>query len=295
MPLWPPPTYLQPQTPWWQRLLQLLQHRLLRSSCLLHHLCARPRPRKAKVQRADVSNEISARYHLVFVSVLQEQFKAKECHQALRTLSFNVLFAGPNARRRSKPAAKPQEKKNNAKTKKVAPLKIKLGGFNSKRKRSSVRAFSPLCLVSCTCTVSIMQRKVFLTQMAIWCVQSEEDEPDVDSEFEDGSLNSVSISEGSNSRSSRSKKKPSKSKPKRKKGTSLCSGRFEIELKCNFCSLIVCVLLSLLQQHPPISLFFLGLFINHPSLNVEEFICDLWEMNLSHWLFLILPPAESEL
>lgn len=47
--------------------------------------------------------------------------------------------AGPNARKKSKPAPKPQEKKNNAKTKKVAPLKIKLGGFNSKRKRSSVR------------------------------------------------------------------------------------------------------------------------------------------------------------
>uniref|UniRef100_A0A673B7V9 Chromodomain helicase DNA binding protein 4a n=1 Tax=Sphaeramia orbicularis TaxID=375764 RepID=A0A673B7V9_9TELE len=41
--------------------------------------------------------------------------------------------------KKSKPAPKPQEKKNNAKTKKVAPLKIKLGGFNSKRKRSSVR------------------------------------------------------------------------------------------------------------------------------------------------------------
>ncbi|XP_051245590.1 chromodomain-helicase-DNA-binding protein 4a isoform X5 [Dicentrarchus labrax] len=90
---------------------------------------------------------------------------------------------GPNARKKSKPAAKPQDKKNNAKTKKVAPLKIKLGGFNSKRKRSS----------------------------------SEEDEPDVDSDFEDGSMNSVSVSEGSNSRSSRSKKKPSKSKPKKKK------------------------------------------------------------------------------
>nr|XP_061808362.1 chromodomain-helicase-DNA-binding protein 4-like [Nerophis lumbriciformis] len=92
---------------------------------------------------------------------------------------------GPNARKKSKAASKPQEKKNNAKTKKVAPLKIKLGGFNSKRKRSS----------------------------------SEEDEPDVDSDFEDGSVNNVSVSEGSNSRSSRSKKKPSsKAKPKRKKG-----------------------------------------------------------------------------
>ncbi|KAM7384818.1 hypothetical protein PAMA_011936 [Pampus argenteus] len=90
---------------------------------------------------------------------------------------------GPNARKKSKSTPKAQEKKNNAKTKKVAPLKIKLGGFNSKRKRSS----------------------------------SEEDEPDVDSDFEDGSMNSVSVSEGSNSRSSRSKKKPSKSKPKKKK------------------------------------------------------------------------------
>ncbi|KAM7373649.1 hypothetical protein PAMP_008487 [Pampus punctatissimus] len=90
---------------------------------------------------------------------------------------------GPNARKKSKSTPKTQEKKNNAKTKKVAPLKIKLGGFNSKRKRSS----------------------------------SEEDEPDVDSDFEDGSMNSVSVSEGSNSRSSRSKKKPSKSKPKKKK------------------------------------------------------------------------------
>lgn len=48
------------------------------------------------------------------------------------------MFAGPNARKKSKPAPKPQEKKSNVKTKKVAPLKIKLGGFNSKRKRSSV-------------------------------------------------------------------------------------------------------------------------------------------------------------
>ncbi|KAM9824004.1 chromodomain-helicase-DNA-binding protein 4a [Neosynchiropus ocellatus] len=89
---------------------------------------------------------------------------------------------GPNARKRTKPVTKPQEKKS-AKTKKVAPLKIKLGGFNSKRKRSS----------------------------------SEEDEPDVDSDFEDGSMNSMSVSEGSNSRSSRSKKKVIKSKPKKKK------------------------------------------------------------------------------
>ena len=52
---------------------------------------------------------------------------------------------GPNARKKSKPTAKPAEKKNVAKTKKVAPLKIKLGGFNSKRKRSSVGPVS-VCL-----------------------------------------------------------------------------------------------------------------------------------------------------
>uniref|UniRef100_A0A3B3S529 Chromodomain helicase DNA binding protein 4 n=1 Tax=Paramormyrops kingsleyae TaxID=1676925 RepID=A0A3B3S529_9TELE len=64
---------------------------------------------------------------------------------------------GPNARKKPKAPPKPPEKK--VKTKKVAPLKIKLGGFNSnKRKRSS----------------------------------SEEDEVDVDSDFDDGSLNSFS-------------------------------------------------------------------------------------------------------
>uniref|UniRef100_A0A674PEZ3 Chromodomain helicase DNA binding protein 4 n=1 Tax=Takifugu rubripes TaxID=31033 RepID=A0A674PEZ3_TAKRU len=42
---------------------------------------------------------------------------------------------GPNARKKSKPAPKPPPK---PKPKKVAPLKIKLGGLNSKRKRSSV-------------------------------------------------------------------------------------------------------------------------------------------------------------
>uniref|UniRef100_A0A674AKT0 Chromodomain helicase DNA binding protein 4a n=1 Tax=Salmo trutta TaxID=8032 RepID=A0A674AKT0_SALTR len=65
---------------------------------------------------------------------------------------------GPNARKKSKPTPKPVEKKKVA-TKKVAPLKIKLGGFNSKRKRSS----------------------------------SEEDEPDVESDFDDASMNSVSV------------------------------------------------------------------------------------------------------
>lgn len=51
----------------------------------------------------------------------------------------------------------------------------------------------------------------------------------MDSDFEDGSLNSVSISEGSNSRSSRSKKKPTKIKPKKKKGTSWRSGRERLD------------------------------------------------------------------
>ncbi|XP_048880655.1 chromodomain-helicase-DNA-binding protein 4 isoform X2 [Brienomyrus brachyistius] len=88
---------------------------------------------------------------------------------------------GPNARKKPKAPPKPPEKK--VKTKKVAPLKIKLGGFNSnKRKRSS----------------------------------SEEDEVDVDSDFDDGSLNSFSVSDGSNSRSSRSKKKSKTSKKKKK-------------------------------------------------------------------------------
>lgn len=48
---------------------------------------------------------------------------------------------GPNARKKSRPTPKPAEKKKVA-TKKVAPLKIKLGGFNSKRKRSSVSAWN---------------------------------------------------------------------------------------------------------------------------------------------------------
>uniref|UniRef100_A0A4W5QKY5 Chromodomain helicase DNA binding protein 4 n=1 Tax=Hucho hucho TaxID=62062 RepID=A0A4W5QKY5_9TELE len=84
---------------------------------------------------------------------------------------------GPNARRRSKPNTKPALK---PKAKKVAPLKIKLGGFNSKRKRSS----------------------------------SEEDELDVESDFDDGAFE---VSDGSNSHSSRSKKK-AKSAKKKKKG-----------------------------------------------------------------------------
>lgn len=70
--------------------------------------------------------------------------------------------------------------------------------------------------------------------------QSEEDEPDVDSDFEDGSMNSVSVSEGSNSRSSRSKKKPSKSKPKKKKGA--WKGRHLLILKMDLLLLIIACL-----------------------------------------------------
>lgn len=135
----------------------------------------------------------------------------------LLMLIFFRFAAGPNARKKSKPAPKPQEKKNNAKTKKVAPLKIKLGGFNNKRKRSSVRPAAHPSLVS-----SSRAFGVFTSTFPSCFAQSEEDEPDVDSDFEDGSMNSVSVSEGSNSRSSRSKKKPSKSKPKKKKGA--CAG-----------------------------------------------------------------------
>lgn len=126
-------------------------------------------------------------------------------------MSSNYLFVivGPNARKKSKPASKPQEKKS-VKTKKVAPLKIKLGGFNSKRKRSSVW----------TLAVNLRQPNAGVIVYIFFVSKSEEDEPEVDSDFEDGSMNSVSMSEGSNSRSSRSKKKPPKSKPKKKKGVS---------------------------------------------------------------------------
>ena len=46
---------------------------------------------------------------------------------------------GPNARRKPKGSPRVPDAKK-PKPKKVAPLKIKLGGFGSKRKRSSVRA-----------------------------------------------------------------------------------------------------------------------------------------------------------
>uniref|UniRef100_A0AAQ4PQU5 DNA helicase n=1 Tax=Gasterosteus aculeatus aculeatus TaxID=481459 RepID=A0AAQ4PQU5_GASAC len=82
---------------------------------------------------------------------------------------------GPNARKKSKPAAKPPLK---PKPKKVAPLKIKLGGLNSKRKRSS----------------------------------SDEDEPEVDSDFDDGSF---SVSDGSNRSNRPKKKPKSAKKKKK--------------------------------------------------------------------------------
>lgn len=50
-----------------------------------------------------------------------------------------LLVLGPNARRKPKGSPRVPDAKK-PKPKKVAPLKIKLGGFGSKRKRSSVRA-----------------------------------------------------------------------------------------------------------------------------------------------------------
>uniref|UniRef100_A0A671WLT6 Chromodomain helicase DNA binding protein 4a n=1 Tax=Sparus aurata TaxID=8175 RepID=A0A671WLT6_SPAAU len=82
------------------------------------------------------------------------------------------------------------KKKNNAKTKKVAPLKIKLGGFNSKRKRSSVGTVFPLCFL--LCTHHYIHLSFLYNESVSHDAQSEEDEPDVDSDFEDGSMNSVS-------------------------------------------------------------------------------------------------------
>uniref|UniRef100_A0A673BB27 Chromodomain helicase DNA binding protein 4a n=1 Tax=Sphaeramia orbicularis TaxID=375764 RepID=A0A673BB27_9TELE len=66
---------------------------------------------------------------------------------------------GPNARKKSKSSAKPPPK---PKPKKVAPLKIKLGGLNSKRKRSSVRfcLFTELLLFSAFLTASSSKPKV---------------------------------------------------------------------------------------------------------------------------------------
>uniref|UniRef100_A0A8C3M6D9 Chromodomain-helicase-DNA-binding protein 4 n=1 Tax=Chrysolophus pictus TaxID=9089 RepID=A0A8C3M6D9_CHRPC len=98
---------------------------------------------------------------------------------------------GPNARRKPKGSPRiPDIKK--PKTKKVAPLKIKLGGFGSKRKRSSV------------------------TWLSSYLPQSEDDDLDVESDFDDASINSYSVSDGSTSRSSRSRKKLKAGKKKKK-------------------------------------------------------------------------------
>lgn len=56
-----------------------------------------------------------------------------------------LSILGPNARRKPKGSPRVPDAKK-PKPKKVAPLKIKLGGFGSKRKRSSVRA-QPIPLV----------------------------------------------------------------------------------------------------------------------------------------------------
>ncbi|XP_078394484.1 chromodomain-helicase-DNA-binding protein 5-like, partial [Cetorhinus maximus] len=92
----------------------------------------------------------------------------------------------PNARRKPKgPRVPGTELKKKTKPKKVAPLKIKLGGFGSKRKRSS----------------------------------SEEDDLDMDSDFDGASINSFSVpSDGSTSRSSRGRKRGKGLKRKKRGG-----------------------------------------------------------------------------
>uniref|UniRef100_A0A8C0GWQ3 Chromodomain-helicase-DNA-binding protein 4 n=1 Tax=Chelonoidis abingdonii TaxID=106734 RepID=A0A8C0GWQ3_CHEAB len=94
---------------------------------------------------------------------------------------------GPNARRKPKASPRVPDIKK-PKTKKVAPLKIKLGGFSSKRKRSS----------------------------------SEDEDLDVESDFDDASINSYSVSDGSTSRSSRSRKKLKAGKRKKKDHQDYC-------------------------------------------------------------------------
>uniref|UniRef100_A0A8C0BR81 Chromodomain-helicase-DNA-binding protein 4 n=1 Tax=Buteo japonicus TaxID=224669 RepID=A0A8C0BR81_9AVES len=106
------------------------------------------------------------------------------------------LFSGPNARRKPKASPRiPDIKK--PKTKKVAPLKIKLGGFGSKRKRSSVS----------------------------------------DSDFDDASINSYSVSDGSTSRSSRSRKKLKAGKKKKKGIDALAVDGYETDHQdyCEVC------------------------------------------------------------
>lgn len=131
------------------------------------------------------------------------------------------------------------------KPKKVAPLKIKLGGFGSKRKRSSVRAwFIPVgkegasvgymrmgyftALGRCDYAPSLQFLLGFFTILSLaWAFnlffffsyfffQSEDDDLDVESDFDDASINSYSVSDGSTSRSSRSRKKLRTTKKKKK-------------------------------------------------------------------------------
>lgn len=65
-----------------------------------------------------------------------------------------ILILGPNARRKPKGSPRVPDAKK-PKPKKVAPLKIKLGGFGSKRKRSSVRA-QPITLGRVPCILERM-------------------------------------------------------------------------------------------------------------------------------------------
>lgn len=75
---------------------------------------------------------LGGEYFIFPCSALQSVF-------GLYDLTCLLLILGPNARRKPKGSPRiPDAKK--PKPKKVAPLKIKLGGFGSKRKRSSVRA-----------------------------------------------------------------------------------------------------------------------------------------------------------
>lgn len=73
------------------------------------------------------------------------------CIFGLYDLTCSLMILGPNARRKPKGSPRVPDAKK-PKPKKVAPLKIKLGGFGSKRKRSSVR-FQPIPLVRGPCLI----------------------------------------------------------------------------------------------------------------------------------------------
>lgn len=78
-------------------------------------------------------------------TLLPSPLSALCCAFGLYDLTCTLLVLGPNARRKPKGSPRVPDAKK-PKPKKVAPLKIKLGGFGSKRKRSSVRA-QPIPLV----------------------------------------------------------------------------------------------------------------------------------------------------